>query len=60
MTKNQQSHTSEVRLAHTSFCLVQSKSESISKKQKTKMGLMQKRVNTTHLRTEVEKMCKES
>lgn len=37
MAKMQQSHTSEMRLARTSFCLVQSKSESISKKQKIKM-----------------------
>lgn len=45
MAKIQQSHTSEMRLARTSFCLVQSKSESISKKQKIKMKLKGKGAN---------------
>lgn len=45
MTNNQQSHTSEMRLAHGSLCLVESESGSISKKQKNKMKLMGKGAN---------------
>lgn len=42
MSKDHQSHTSNIRLPPTYFCLVQSKSEMIKKKQKNEMKLMEK------------------